>query len=166
MLGFWRPADPHQTGHQAFHGVLSASSFTAELFALAVDEWVATLTQPTLLVLDNASVHRAGCVQAKRRSGPHEGEHCCFCHPTRLNSIVLKSCGASASTTGCHPPPKKRRFRSCSLSPTYCDALAHQTTRLLLPDYLVASAWRFTWASRSKAKMSWPSCNAYPKNWA
>jgi len=73
VLGFWRPADPHQTGGQAFHSVWSASSFTAELFALAVDEWVATLQQPTVLVLDNALVHRAGCVQAKRAQEAAQG---------------------------------------------------------------------------------------------
>ena len=67
VLGFWQPADPHQTGCQAFHSILSPSSFTAKLFVPAVDKWVATLDQPTVLVLENASVHRAGCVQTKQR---------------------------------------------------------------------------------------------------
>lgn len=69
VLGFWRPADPQQSGQQAFHSVLSASSFTAELFVAAVDEWVGTLTQPTVLVLDNASVHRAGAAGRGRPRG-------------------------------------------------------------------------------------------------
>ena len=65
VLGFWQPADPQQTGQQAFHRVLSPTAFTAELFVLAVDEWVGTLTIPTVVVLDNASIHRAGCVQQR-----------------------------------------------------------------------------------------------------
>ena len=65
VLGFWQPADPQQTGEQTFHSVLSPTAFTAELFVLAVDEWVGTLTMPTVVVLDNASIHRAGCVQQR-----------------------------------------------------------------------------------------------------
>lgn len=38
VLGFWRPADPAQTGRQAFVSVLSPGAFTAELFVLAVGE--------------------------------------------------------------------------------------------------------------------------------
>lgn len=59
MLGFWRPADPQATGHHSFTAIVSASAFTAELFVLAVVEFVAHLAQPTVLVLDNASIHKA-----------------------------------------------------------------------------------------------------------
>jgi len=91
VLGFWRPADPQQTGCQAFHSVLSPSSFTAELFALAVDEWVTTLTQPTGLVLDNASVHRAGCIQTKRAQWATQGLTLLFLPPysPELNRIEI-----------------------------------------------------------------------------
>lgn len=91
VLGFWRPADPQQTGCQAFHSVLSASSFTAELFVLAVDEWVATLDQPTVLVLDNASVHRAGCVQTKQPQWAAQGLTLFFLSPysPELNRIEI-----------------------------------------------------------------------------
>ncbi len=91
VLGFWRPADPQQTGGQAFHSVLSPSSFTAELFVLAVDEWVATLDQPTVLVLDNASVHRAGCVQTKQTQWAEQGLTLCFLPPysRELNRIEI-----------------------------------------------------------------------------
>ena len=63
MLGFWRPADPQQTGRQAFVSGRSPGAFTAELFVLAVGELLATLTQPTVLVLGNASVHKARVVR-------------------------------------------------------------------------------------------------------
>ncbi|RZL02414.1 MAG: hypothetical protein EOO62_22365, partial [Hymenobacter sp.] len=42
----------------------AAGSFTADLFALAVDEFSQDLHGPTVLVLDNASIHRAHLVQA------------------------------------------------------------------------------------------------------
>lgn len=64
VLGFWRPADPQATGRQAFTAVVSATAFTAELFVLAVAEFVTHLTQPTVLVLDNASIHTAQLVKA------------------------------------------------------------------------------------------------------
>ena len=91
VLGFWRPADPQLTGCQAFHSVLSSSSFTAELFLLAVDEWAATLTQPTVLVLDNASVHQAGCVQARRAAWTAQGLTLLFLPPysPELNRIEI-----------------------------------------------------------------------------
>ena len=91
VLGFWRPADPQQTGRQTFHSVLSPTSFTAELFVLAVDEWRATLTQPTVLVLDNASVHQAGCVQARRQQWAAQGLTLLFLPPysPELNRIEI-----------------------------------------------------------------------------
>lgn len=65
VLGFWQPgaADPTQ----AFTGLLSETAWTAELFVKAVDEFV-TCGRPTVLVLDNASIHRATCVQQRLRA--------------------------------------------------------------------------------------------------
>lgn len=65
VLGFWQPgaADPAQ----AFTALLSETAWTAELFVKAVDEFI-TLGQPTVLVLDNASIHRASCVQQRLRA--------------------------------------------------------------------------------------------------
>ena len=63
VLGFWQPgaADPAN----AFVGLLSETAWTAELFVKAVDEQVSALDRPTVLVLDNASIHRATCVQQR-----------------------------------------------------------------------------------------------------
>lgn len=61
LLGFWQPGGP-ATG-PAFTGLLSETVWTGELFAQAVDEVSHTLTGPTVLVLDNASIHRAAAVQ-------------------------------------------------------------------------------------------------------
>ena len=57
--GFWRPADPRGSGRPQCMGVLAATAFTAELFALAVAGFLACLTQPPALVPGNASVHKA-----------------------------------------------------------------------------------------------------------
>ena len=63
VLGFWQPgaADPTR----AFVGLLSDTAWTAALFVQAVDEYLGTLDRPTVLVLDNASIHRATCVQQR-----------------------------------------------------------------------------------------------------
>ena len=63
VLGFWQPGavDPAR----AFVGLLSETAWTAELFFKAVDEQGATLDRPTVLVLDNASIHWATCVQQR-----------------------------------------------------------------------------------------------------
>lgn len=65
VLGFWQPgaADPAH----AFTGLLSETAWTADLFVKAVDEFI-TLGQPTVLVLDNAAIHRASCVQQRLRA--------------------------------------------------------------------------------------------------
>ena len=91
VLGFWRPADPQQTGRQAFHSVVATSSFTAELFVAAVDEWVATLSQPTVLVLDNASVHQAAQVRARHADWAAQGLTLLFLPPysPELNRIEI-----------------------------------------------------------------------------
>lgn len=62
LLAPGRPA-----GHrpQAFTAIVSASAFTAELFVLAVAEFVTQLAQPTVLVIDNASIHKAHLVNAQ-----------------------------------------------------------------------------------------------------
>jgi DDE superfamily endonuclease len=66
VLGFWQPgaADPAR----AFVGLLSETAWTAERFVQAVDEFAGTLDRPTVLVLDNASIHRATCVQQRLRA--------------------------------------------------------------------------------------------------
>ena len=62
LLGFWQAR-----GHsQPFHGILYPRTFTAESVAVILDAFSLDLSQPTVLVLNNASVHRAGCVQARQ----------------------------------------------------------------------------------------------------
>lgn len=91
VLGFWRPADPHNTGRQHFIGLLSATAFTADLFVAAVQEWVGSLTQPTVLVLDNASIHKAGLVQAQVASWAAQGLTLLFLPPysPELNRLEI-----------------------------------------------------------------------------
>lgn len=61
LLGFWQPGGPATSA--TFTGLVSETAWTGELFAQAVDEFSQTLTGPTVLVLDNASIHRAAAVQ-------------------------------------------------------------------------------------------------------
>ena len=60
VLGFWQAG----VGGQPVVAYQRAGSFTADLFALAVDEFSQGLSGPTVLVLDNASIHRAHLVRA------------------------------------------------------------------------------------------------------
>ena len=91
VLGFWRPADPRATGRQAFTAILSAAAFTAELFVLAVAEFVAHLTQPAVLVLDNASIHQAHLVKAQLGAWAAQGLTLLFLPPysPELNRIEI-----------------------------------------------------------------------------
>ena len=91
VLGFWRPADPQATGHQEFTAIVSATAFSAELFVLAVNEFVAHLVQPTVLVLDNASIHRAQAVKAQRAGWAARGLTLLFLPPysPELNRIEI-----------------------------------------------------------------------------
>ena len=91
VLGFWRPADPQATGCQHFVGLLAPMAFTAELFVLAVAEFLAHLTQPTVLVLDNASIHKALLVKAKLAHWAIQGLTLFFLPPyaPELNRIEI-----------------------------------------------------------------------------
>ena len=91
VLGFWRPADPQNTGRQAFTAIVSATAFTAELFVLAVAEFVALLSQPTVLVLDNASIHKAHLVKTQLRAWAAQSLTLLFLPPysPELNRIEI-----------------------------------------------------------------------------
>lgn len=69
VLGFWQAAG----GGQPVVAYQRAGSFTADLFALAVDECSQTLTGPTVLVLDNASIHKAQVVRAQQQMWAERG---------------------------------------------------------------------------------------------
>ena len=62
VLGLWQAKAPDQP---LLSYVLSGA-LTADLFTAVLDEFSQHLARPTVLVLDNASVHRAACVQARR----------------------------------------------------------------------------------------------------
>lgn len=91
VLGLWRPADPLGTGRQDFVGLLSPTAFTADLFVAALREWVVGLTQPTVLVLDNASIHKAGLVQAHLAGWAAQGLTLLFLPPysPELNRLEI-----------------------------------------------------------------------------
>ena len=66
VLGFYQPgaADPARR----FTGLVSETAWTAELLVKAVDEFLDPRGAPVVLVLDNASIHRACCVQQRLRA--------------------------------------------------------------------------------------------------
>ena len=91
VLGFWQPADPQATGQQAFTAIVSATAFTAELFVLAVAEFRTHLNQPTVLVLDNTSIHKAHLVKAQVAAWAAQGLTLLFLPPysPELNRIEI-----------------------------------------------------------------------------
>jgi transposase len=87
VLGLWRPG----AESQPFQGWLSATAFTAELFVSALDEFSRRVRQPTVLVLDNASVHRAARVKARQPEWAARGLRLLFLPPysPELNRIEM-----------------------------------------------------------------------------
>ncbi|WP_162549719.1 IS630 family transposase [Hymenobacter nivis] len=60
VLGFWQAHAPHQP----LEAYVREGSLTADLFVLAVNAFCHSLSGPTVLVLDNASIHKAHVVRA------------------------------------------------------------------------------------------------------
>ena len=91
VLGFWRPAAPHTSGRQHLIRFISPTAFTADLFVLAVADLLANLPQPTVLVLDNASIHKAGLVKDQLATWAAQGLTLFFLPPysPELNRIEI-----------------------------------------------------------------------------
>ena len=62
VLGLWPAAAPGRL----LYAYQRAGALTADLFVLAVDEFAQTLDRPTVLVLDNAPIHKARPVRQRR----------------------------------------------------------------------------------------------------
>ena len=75
VLGFWQPGAPGQP----LSAYALAGAWNAGAFVAAVDEFVAHEQRgPTVLVLDNASIHRARLVQQQRAKWAEKGLTRCF----------------------------------------------------------------------------------------
>ena len=61
VLGFWQPGAPGQP----LDAYVRTEALTADLFVLAVNEFVEQLTAPAVLVLDNSSIHTAHLVRER-----------------------------------------------------------------------------------------------------
>ena len=87
VLGFWQAHAPGQP----LSAYQRAGAFTAELFVLAVDEFSDALARPTVLVLDNASIHKAHVVEARHAEWAARGLTLLFLPPysPELNKIEL-----------------------------------------------------------------------------
>ena len=86
VLGFWQPG----VAGQPLSAYTLPGAWNAEAFAQAVDEFVADhVRSPTVLVLDNASIHRAGLVQERRAAWAEQGLTFCFlpAYSPELNKI-------------------------------------------------------------------------------
>ena len=59
VLGFWAATSPGQP----LHAYVREGALTADLFVLAVNEFAQQIDRPTVLVLDNASIHKAHAVR-------------------------------------------------------------------------------------------------------
>lgn len=69
VLGLWQAKAPGQP----LASYVLPGALTAALFVAILDEYSQALPGPTVLVLDNASVHRAACVQARRATWAARG---------------------------------------------------------------------------------------------
>lgn len=87
VLGFWQAG----VAGQPPWAWQRAGSLTADLFVLAVDEFSQALRGPTVLVLDNASIHKAHLVQARHAEWAARGLTLLFLPPysPELNRIEL-----------------------------------------------------------------------------
>ena len=87
VLGFWQAHAPGQP----LQAYVRAGSLTADLFVLAVNDFAQTLDRPTVLVLDNASIHRALVVRACVAEWAAKGLTLVFLPPysPELNHIEL-----------------------------------------------------------------------------
>ena len=86
VLGFWQPG----VAGQPLSAYALPGAWNAEAFAQAVDEFVADHVRgPTVLVLDNASIHRASLVQERRAVWAEQGLTFCFlpAYSPELNKI-------------------------------------------------------------------------------
>ena len=88
VLGFWQARGLGQP----LHAYRWAGAFTADLFVLAVNEFCQTLAQPTVLVLDNASIHQAHVARACHAEWAAKGLRLLFLPPysPELNKIELR----------------------------------------------------------------------------
>jgi len=87
VLGFWqahRPAQPVQA-------YVRQGALTADLFVLAVADFLETMPGPTVLVLDNASIHKAHLVRDCQPAWAERGLRLLFLPPysPELNHIEL-----------------------------------------------------------------------------
>lgn len=87
VLGFWQAG----VAGQPPSVWQRAGSFTADLFVLAVDEFSQDLRGPTVLVLDNASIHQAHVAAARQAEWAARGLTLLFLPPysPELNRIEL-----------------------------------------------------------------------------
>jgi hypothetical protein len=91
VLGLWQAQAPGQplTSYRLSYRL--AGALTADVFVAALDADAQTLGGSTVIVLDNASVHRAACVQARRAAWAQHGLRLQFlpAYCPELNKIEL-----------------------------------------------------------------------------
>ncbi len=68
MLGF-----PGKGG--SLHSFQTQEKITAQFVIQSIEALLPTLARPTVLVVDNATVHRSKLVQAKRKEWKRKGLH-------------------------------------------------------------------------------------------
>lgn len=87
VLGFWQPGAPSQP----LDAYVRTGALTADLFMLAVNEFAGQLAAPTVLVLDNASIHTAHLVRERHAAWAAAGLTLLFLPPysPELNKIEL-----------------------------------------------------------------------------
>lgn len=99
VLGFWQAHAPRQP----FHFYVREGALIADLFVLAINNFLETLDVPTLLVLDNAPIYKAHLVRACHADGAVRGLTLFFCLLTAPTLTIPNCSGTAASSTGYSP---------------------------------------------------------------
>jgi hypothetical protein len=140
VLGRW-----HALGAgQPLRSYAVSGAWTADLFAATVEAYCQTLSQPTVLVLDKASIltpaSTARPVGRNASAAGRLGAYTCGCCPPTAPNATKSNCAGTASgTTGSPRPittaskPWPRPWREACL-------LLEKPIRLLLSDYLFRRA--------------------------
>ena len=133
VLGFWR--SDNWMRYSTFNGRMTAARFIECIEADLIPSLRAD--RPTILVLDNAPIHKAKLVMAKRKEWKEKGLRLFFCPPIRLISTASNCCGDKSNTAGSNLRPTKTS--KLWLTPSNSSSIkSAQNTSFLSPDYLRA----------------------------
>ena len=91
-----------------FTSVVFEGSVTSAVVVASIDHFIPSLQRQTVLVMDNASIHKSFEFQENIERWQQQGLTIVNIAPIRLNLILLKSSGEKLNTNGCLFLPMNR----------------------------------------------------------